>query len=111
MTLDRGHYNLVPMMPNIRRPLAVLSFLWLVSGIGFPTERPQTPSAPFTETKRSETLAPGIEHEEIFRAAGTSGAADDRWRPPKPRPKNSTRILSSSGIRGPQSARGATAGW
>jgi hypothetical protein len=67
------------MLFNIRRPLAVLSCFWLIAGLGLPTAQPQTPSSPFKETRRSETLAPGIEHEEILREARAPGASTDRW--------------------------------
>jgi hypothetical protein len=67
------------MLFHIRRPLAVLSCFWLIAGLGLPTAQPQTPSSPFKETRRSETLAPGIEHEEILREARAPGASTDRW--------------------------------
>jgi hypothetical protein len=67
------------MLFNIRRLLAVLSCVWLIAGLELPTAQPQTPSTPFKETRRSETLAPGIEHEEIIREAGAPGASTDRW--------------------------------
>jgi len=62
-----------------RRRLFSLWVFWLVAAPGFSISGTQTSGPPYKETRQSETLAPGIEHETILREARSSGAANDVW--------------------------------
>lgn len=67
------------MRSKLFRATAALLLSGLISGFASSPPRRQAVAAPFQETRRSETLAPGIEHMEMVRTAGEHGTAADRW--------------------------------
>jgi len=67
------------MTVRIRRQIAIFSFCLQAWAFLFPAAFSQTSAPPLKETRRSETLAPGIEHLEILRGDFSAGTETDRW--------------------------------